>query len=160
MVEESEFGRGMAICLVKFAEHFENGMAQQIGNVRFFYDGLKGDMKKLEKHGADVQRDVKFFDRVYLAATGSVEKGLSHLMELWANGASDHLYNIEIPTRMMKSRLGKLVGKLQSKGLRMGHGFTGEIYTYADFRELQELTEKAALELDKNIGLKPDLGKW
>ncbi|GAI24302.1 unnamed protein product, partial [marine sediment metagenome] len=51
-------------------------------------------------------------DRVYLKTTGSVEKGLSHLIELWANGASDHLYEIEVPKHLAKTKLGGLVGKL------------------------------------------------
>ena len=178
MAEKSEFGRGLAICLTKFAEHFENSMARQIGNAHFFYSELKGDRRKLRKYGADVRRGVEIFDKVYLETTGSVKKGLSHLIELWANGASDHLYEIEVPKRwgarwaLKRGRLGipyptrertelwRLLGKLRSKGLRMGHGFTGEVHTYADFTELQELNRKIALELDKKMGLKPDLGKW
>lgn len=182
MAEKSEFGRGLAICLVKFAEHFENSMARQINNVHLIY-GKKGNRKKLEKYDADVQRDVKLFERFYLRAefgehARSVEHELSHLIELWANGASDHLYDIDVPkwcgTRWALKRgwlgipyparerteLWRLLGKLQLKGLRMGHGFTGEIHTYADFTELQELTRKIALELDKHMGLKPELGKW
>ena len=178
MAEKSEFGRGLAICLVKFAEHFENDMARWIGYTDLFYRVLNGDRRKLRKYGADVQRGVEIFDKVYLKTTGSVEKGLSHLIELWANGASDHLYEIEVPkwcgTRwaLKRGRLGipyptrertelwRLLGKLRSKGLRMGHGFTGEVHTYADFTELRELNRKIALELDKKMGLKPDLGKW
>ena len=171
MAEKSEFGRGLAICLVKFAEHFENDMARQIGDAHFFYDELKGNKTELEKYGADIKRNVEHFERFYLEITGSVERGLScktwsmerglsRLIETWANGASDHLYEIEVPKHMAKTKLGRLVGRLQSKGLRMGHGFTGEIHTYADFTELRELTRKIALELDKKMGLKPDLGKW
>ena len=182
MAEKSEFGRGLAICLTKFAEHFENHLARQINNVHLIY-GKNGNRKELKKYDADVQRDVKLFERVYLRAefgehARSVERQLSHLIELWANGASDHLYEIEVPKRwgarwaLKRGRLGipyptrertelwRLLGKLRSKGLRMGHGFTGEVHTYADFTELQELNRKIALELDKKMGLKPDLGKW
>lgn len=163
--KKSEFGRGLVICLVKFAEHFENDMARIIGHANFFYSELKGDRKELEKYGVDIRRDVKYFERVYLRAefgerARSVEHELSRLIELWANGASDHLYEIEVPKGMTKSRLGRLVGRLQSKGLRMGHGFTGKIHTYTDFVELRELTRRIALELDQQLGLKPDLGKW
>jgi hypothetical protein len=160
MVKKSEFGRGLAVCLVKFAEHFENDMARMIDHAHLFYGKLKGDRARLDECGADVRRDVDLFDRVYLKGTEDVERGLSRLIETWANGAADHLYEIEVPERMAGGRLGKLVGELRSKGLRIGHGFTGGIWTYEDFVELQELARKIALELDRGIGLEPDLGEW
>lgn len=158
MVKKSEFGRGLAICLVKFAEHFENDMARIIGHVRFFYEDLKGDEGRLAEYGRDVRGAVAYFKAVY--AHVGVEKGMSHLIETWANGATDHLYDIEVPGSMARTKMGRLVGRLQSKGLRIGHGFTGETWTCADFAELRELTRRIALELDRRIGLKPDMGKW
>jgi len=129
--EESEFGSGLAICLVKFAEHFENQMATRI------HEQSKGD-------GAALSREI----------------------ELWANGASDHLYHIKVPKKWARTVFGKKVAELQHKGLEMGHGFTGKAWTFENFSELQKLTREIASTLD--VGLwammgektKLDAGQW
>jgi len=117
---ESEFGKGLVICLVKFAEHFE------------------GDLFTESKLEMDESRQV----------------------EMWANGASDHLYEIEVPQGKEWARIRKEVKQLQDKGLEIGHGFTGKQWTAEDRMELERLTESIALMIDRKLGLKPDIGEW
>lgn len=117
-MKESEFGRGLVICLVKFAEHFPN-------------------------------------------ITWSEKQDWS----VWANGASDHLYDIQVPKKWKDTELDRLVRELQDKGLDMGHGkgLLGNIkYTVKDIIELRDLTHKIALLIDQYSGLKKiaDVGSW
>jgi len=45
---------------------------------------------------------------------------------LWANGASDHLYEIEVPQGSNWDEIRKQVKALQDKALEIGHGFIGK----------------------------------
>jgi hypothetical protein len=162
--EESEFGSGLAICLVKFAEHFENDLAMRIHNVHAMKDHLD-DRAYLSRYGRDTQTAVELFNQVERKYSG-IEGGISHLIELWANGASDHLYEMKVPQKWKSTALGKKVKQLRDKGLTIGHGFTGKTWTFEDFTELQRLTREIALTLD--VGLfamlgdkqQLDLGQW
>lgn len=90
-----------------------------------------------------------------------IDTSLSHEIELWANGASDHLYEIEVPKGKEWNEIKKMVEKLKDKGLLMGHGFKKDIvWKFKDINELKELTLKILLKIDKKIGLEPDVGKW
>ena len=118
---ESDFGKGLVICLVKWAEHFM----------------LLTDLCKYFENFSESER-----------------------IETWANGASDHLYEIEVPEGKEWDRIRKKVKELQDKGLEMGHGFTGKKWTMEDFGELIELTHEIALMIDKKLGLKAQIGSW
>lgn len=159
MTEKSEFGSGLAICLVKFSEHAENKMAREIANVQYFNTKFNANYDKLENCDINFRRDIEHFDYIY--GEKGWKHGLSNLIESWANGATDHLYDIEVPKQLNpRTKLVRLVKKLKSKGLECGHGFTKKVWTYDDFNELIVLTRDIAIELDKKVGLKPDLGKW
>ena len=138
----SEFGKGLVICLVKFAEHFER-------------DGPTGVHRLIQGYWTDFHK--KCCNEVY---NGDKEKYISHQIELWANGASDHLYEIRVPEGKEWNTIRKKVKKLQQKGLEIGHGFTSKKWTKEDFLELIQLTREIALMIDRKIGLKPDIGKW
>ena len=130
VAQESEFGSGLALCLVKFAEHFENELAERL---------------------YQQQHDKQFS---------------KHDFELWANGASDHLYDLKVPKKWAKTAFGRKVNSLRDKGLEIGHGFTGKEWTFEDFAELLKLTREIAHLLD--VGLwamlnektQLDLGQW
>lgn len=130
MKEKSEFGKGLVICLVKFAEHAER---------------LNDDLKKYkEMH----ERNPKLF----------FEQDAVHM---WANGASDHLYEIECPDdwKDIKAK----IEKMQELGLSMGHGFQPENMakcTLENAKKLISMTRDVALMVDEKIGLKPDRGEW
>lgn len=163
MAKHSEFGRGLAICIVKFAEHFENDWAQQIADANWFYSktGGCGDHEKLQQYDIRVRRNVELFDKVYLEVHGSVKEGLSSLISAWASGATDHLYDIQVPPGISgRTKLARMIIRLKDRGLTIGHGFTDTIWKYEDMTELEQLTEDIALEVDKVLGLKPDSGDF
>ena len=124
-MKESEFGRGLVTCLVKFAEHFGRS-------------ALNFDNDKI----------------------GGIEE--SHSVEVWANGASDHLYEITVPKKWKDTELERKVLELKEKGLEMGHGFTGKKWVKQDIYNLGYLAEEIAVMIDGKIGLKRivDRGQW
>lgn len=157
----SEFGRGLVVCLVKFAMHLDNKYARQIANVNHFFTTYKGDMNQLSKLDRSARRDIEDFVNTELALEGNYDKALSHLIELWASGASDHLSEIEVPEKWKELEVGKKVLELKAKASEMGHGFTGKTWTYEDFISLHKLTEEIALLIDLRLGLKDaDPGKY
>ncbi len=119
--EKSEFGKGLVICLVKFAEHYERLMS------------YKETYKNIGEYRA---------------------------VEMWFNGASDHLYEIEVPTNWKGTKMERKVKELQKYALKIGHGFTGEKFKEADVFKALEMTHKIALLIDKHLGLSPDIGEW
>ena len=78
----------------------------------------------------------------------------------WANGATDHLYEIETPNGKKWDPIRQKVVELRDYGLEIGHGFTSKQYTFEDTEKLFDLSNEIAFEIDKLIGLDPDLGKW
>jgi len=135
--KKSEFGKGLVICLVKFAEHMENS------EIRPLIQGIYTDY------------DTRMLKDVY---GDNKEKFLSSKLERWANGASDHLYEIEVPKGWVA--ISKKVEELKSLGLEMGHGWTGKTWTEKHYHTLINLTREISLMIDKKIGLKPLEGEW
>ena len=162
----SEFGKGLAICIVKFAEHMENDMARRISHVHFWHEKLKGDESKLKEYDRSLGEAVRIFQDVELHVHKKYDKAFSSMLEMWANGASDHLYEIESPKNkdwflMRCPKIAEKVAELKDLALTMGHGFEHErTWTWEDFCRLQELTREVALEIDRGLGLKPELGRW
>lgn len=73
---------------------------------------------------------------------------------MWFNGASDHLYELEIPKQWERKKLGKLAKKIQDTALDLGHGMDGrakctEKAKTQIFDDLQEL----CLLIDKELGV-------
>ena len=157
--EKSQFGKGLVVCLVKFHQHFS----------------------------PEYLREIYIYKGVFSSHYGE-EKALSQGITLWANGASDHLYEIEAPEGKEWNEIREKVEILQSSGLEMGHGIArytkGTIYTLKDVERLRELTEeiltvvnnklklnlhfeesqdldiKMLIKIDRKLGLKPDWGEW
>ncbi len=165
----SEFGRGLVICLVKFAEHFENDMGGRRLNIigKWVHETEENRKNMLSPnpkdnlyYGFPYMGNIKFFkemsDKVY---KGNYKKALSNQIELFMNGASDHLYDIEVPKGKGWDKIRKMVDRLQNKSLKIGHGFTDKIWTLKDLRELMELTREIGLEIDKKLGIKADMGE-
>lgn len=127
--KESEFGKGLIICLVKFAEHRWRWQEQ-----KHLYAEMR---KKSPDHFSE-----------------------SDAVEMHFNGASDHLYKIEVPPEWRKTKLDEAVRELQDFGLEMGHGFTKKEWTEADVDKAYAICQEIALLIDKKLGLKPDVGQW
>ena len=128
-MEESEFGKGLVICLVKFAEHRRQWYEQKKLNedMRKKYPGLFSESDAVEMH---------------------------------FNGASDHLYEIEVPEKWKESELGRKVKELQDFGLEIGHGFTEKNWTEDDVTKAYTLCQEIALLIDEELGLEPQIGQW
>ena len=164
--QRSDFGKGLVYNLVLFANHFSSSMAERIGQYNFVLSRPKEVQNKIlvenptSEYNYGWNKEVLWWLNKIVPIYGSPEKALSHKIVLWVNGASDHLYEIEVPKQWKRKKVGKLINKLKNKGLKMGHGFTGKIYTFDDFVELIDLTNEIALLVDKELGLKPIKAKW
>ena len=158
--EKSEFGRGLLVCLAKFHQHFSPEYFEIINTYKKALSSYRGD------------------------EGGALSRGIT----LWANGASDHLYDIEAPGGKEWEEVRQKVKELQDSGLEMGHGIASYtkniIYTLEDVERLRELTEeiltavnnklklnfhfeesqeldiRMLIKIDKKLGLKPDWGEW
>jgi len=119
--KQSEFGKGLVTCLVKYAEHFERWPS-----IKDRYKGL----------------------------------GESHAVEMFFNGASDHLYEIYAPKTKEWAKIRVKVAELKQHGLEIGHGFTGKKYAEGEVFKAQKMLEEIAVMIDEVIGLKPDIGEW
>ncbi len=132
---KSEFGKGMVLCLVKFAEH-----AERLGTTLEQY-------KKLREKPVN---------------SGLFTKASA--VSIWANGATDHLYEIEVPEGKDWDEIRVKVKEVQDTGLEMGHGMSNLMgctrYTVKDAYRLIELTRDVALLIDKKLGLEPEMGEW
>jgi len=167
---KSEFGKGLIVNLVKFSEHFDckGGYLNQIRNILLYLEKNKTERHLMISdnpppeltYEKGTKEDIKMFINCYLKVHESYKKAISHLITLWSNGATDHLYEIEVPEGKEWNKIRKLVAELKDKGLSMGHGFNDKIYVYDDVLELWELVKKICILIDKRIGLKPDWGEW
>lgn len=124
---KSEFGKGLVICLVKFAEHAEKWLQD-----REMYKNL---------------HEPAFLNE-------------SLAVELFFNGASDHLYDIQVPEKWQGTAIERKVKELQDFALAIGHGFTGQQWSEKDVITAYDLCRKIALLIDKELGLSPDIGKY
>lgn len=165
---KSEFGKGLVICLVKFAEHFENDMYNKIMSYNMFLKKSKEDIEKVRSTTPPPNLDYGYINKQFdwwldkiVPICGNPEKALSKEIELWLSGASDHLYEIECPEGKEWDEIRNEVIKLQNKGLEIGHGFMlDKIWKFEDINELENLTEEISLMIDKKIGLNPDIGNY
>jgi hypothetical protein len=127
----SEFGKGLVICLVKWAEHI---------------DRLQSMLEIYKKMGEE--------------HPDTYSNPVSSAIEMWANGASDHLYDIEVPEGLAWDDIRKDVEHLKDAGLEIGHGFTGKIWKMDDVVKLFKLTREIAMKIDIKLGLSPELGDY
>lgn len=85
----------------------------------------------------------------------------AHQIHLWINGASDHLYEIEVPKGEEWDEIRIKVGELQDKGLEMGHGMSHwNSCTKEEVRDLFYLLHEIIVMIDKKLGLEPDIGNY
>jgi hypothetical protein len=154
--EESEFGKGLVVNLVKFSEHLHHeGRLHQIMAVdRWIKNGIK------EEGISSDSESINQFKRIELRVYNEPNKALAHLIEMWANGASDHLFDIQVPKGWRNLVVAKRIRELRDLGLKMGHGFTDTLWTADDIHKLQRLVEQISLAIDKKLGLKGDWGQW
>jgi len=168
--EKSDFGKGLVICLVKFAEHqsqhngayfpiYQKFIKQTPENKKLM---LSDNPPSNLNYGFPFMQALKNFVRIAdNVHKGNYEKALSYEIELFMNASSDHLYEIETPKGKDWDKIRVMVKELQNKGLHIGHGFDGKAkWTIEDINELFELNRQIALKIDKKLGLKAEIGKW
>ena len=167
---KSEFGKGFVYNLVLFAKHFENSSYERIRHAHFIMSKSREERDKIlcdnldpsHDYGKDATFWMRFFVEKETPIYGSEKKAMSHLLELWANGASDHLYDIEVPERYRGTEVERLTLDLKSRALRMGHGFLlDKTWDYdEDLVWLIETTKKIGFLIDEDLGVDPIRGEW
>ena len=171
MTKKSEFGKGLVVCLAKFMEHFGNETLHRANFCRQISNMSKENQNKVmsdnppssHNYGKELNEYFKFWKTKLVPIVGSIKAQTSHDLTLWANGASDHLYEIEVPKGKEWNEIRRITKELKDKGLDMGHGsgLTGRrIYELKDLYELKKLTKKALILIDEKLGLKPDWGEY
>lgn len=129
----SEFGKGFISCLINFAGHFMNDL--------FRVESEEAKKKSIEIWGTE-------------------ERYISSQIEMWANGATDHLYELVVPEGEQWNTIREKVKLLKDKGLEMGHGFTGKTWKLEDKQFLIDLTREIAVETDRILDIESDSGQW
>ena len=168
-MEKSEFGKGLTICLAKFLEHFGYEQLRMIYFIEVYKNKSKVEQKAMISNNppdnlnyGNLNEYLGFFIRdIVPIHDGDIDKALSREIENWASGASDHLYELEVPEGKKWNKVRKMVEKLKDKGLKMGHDFDlNTNWKTEDINELKVLTLDILLELDTIIGLQPELGEY
>ena len=166
---KSEFGKGLTVCLGKFLEHFGNQKMRRIGFIDMYKNKPEVEQKAIISDNppdnlnyGEANGYLRFYIEDMLPIyKNDIDKALSREIESWASGATDHLYEIETPEGKDWDEVRKMVEKLKDMGLKMGHGFKKEhIWETRDINKLIELALRILLEVDKKIGLEPEIGKW
>ncbi len=158
----SEFGKGFIICLVKFAEHASKLSADLARYKELAENSPKPIPKYIPKKQYErfTKEKYKKTRRIYSPNAAPFLFDENEIVTMWANGASDHLYEIEVPKGKSWDEIREKVEKLKKDGLAMGHGFIGKNYKKKDAYALIELTQDIALMIDEKLGLKPDIGEY
>lgn len=126
---KSEFGKGFLYPLTLFALHFERDG-----------EAIFGD-KKPKEYELEIWK--------------TKDVTISRHIEIFFNGASDHLYEMEVPSEFEGNEIGELALKLKQKALEIGHGFSGRMWTKDDFIECYDLLKRIMFLLDKMLGVNP-----
>ena len=155
---ESEFGKGLVYNLVLFIKHFENDQMTKINNISHVLNKTKAEQDKIlcdnptSSNNYGFNKDVKWWFDNIVPIYGTPEKALSSNITTFMNGTSDHLYEIECPKKWKNHMIDKDIKELQDKALRMGHGFTKDIYKQEDLLELLDSAKNIAFAIDIKIG--------
>jgi hypothetical protein len=95
----------------------------------------------------------------------------NRVVEMWANGATDHLYGLKVGGRLPRKD-GQVAKSMAHQALECGHGYNKTDWTFdqaeswlgtamgllANIGNPQTIEE--AVEIDRKLGLRPDRGKW
>jgi hypothetical protein len=164
---KSEFGSGFIYCLYLFSLHFNTHVAERVLQYASVMKKSKEERALIlcdnpdSSHNYGWNSKAKWWFENIVPVWGTEEKALSHEIEMWANGASDHLYDIKTPKSIRQQKIKSIVKKLQDKALEMGHGFNNEkTYTIEDFHDLRKMTEDIMVLVDKELGLYPIEATW
>jgi hypothetical protein len=169
-MSESEYGKGLTICLAKFSAHFMQESLHKLSILQKYIDSDAKTRKEMISErppghvnfGKEIMNWLRFEINDLMPIWGTPEKLLSHEISMWINGASDHLYDIEVPEGKDWKEIREKVKKLQNDAFAIRGNFKEKnIYTLKDIDALQLLTMEICVLIDKKIGLKDaELGTW
>jgi hypothetical protein len=146
----------------------DNDLARQICLSWLWISKYSRDFEQIRNHDRSITDAANWFERSNII-WGSPEHTLASMIELWANGASDHLYEIHVPLWMrlvhpvLSRRITKLkeaVTALRKEGLTMGHGFTQTNWKIENFLKLYEMTLHIGNLLDSLLLTRSDKGTY
>jgi hypothetical protein len=155
----SEYGAGVVICLVKFSEHLRDPMHERVmaagrwkcmdsrAREKALAEAARHPHGDSARHYALIPRMIEIYD--------DEDRYLSSTIEVWANAASDHFGDLDY------EKAPQSLCDLASLMLRMGHGFTGQRWTWDDYERVRDLWKQACLDVDRRLGVaRPDWGEW
>lgn len=149
--ETSDFGEGVIIPLVYFTKHLDNDQARRIQSVSYWFKLGKPPVASLAgTYDRSVIEAVQYFSTVHSNSGGTDAEKLSRMIELCMNGASDHLYGLQIPASFPKDLKDKMAD-LRGAALKMGHGHTQQVWTIEEFDRLWDLVKEIALQIDRQV---------
>lgn len=166
---KTEFGKGLIICLVKFAEHYERKMFS-IHTLKFYEEYQKSNTPRraymlsrspynYDKNLVEQLHYLIELERIYKTP----QRVISSQCAMFMNAASDHMYDIQVPKGKSWDKIRVRVAKLRHKALQIGHGFVEHIkmWTSKDVLWCFEEARRIAVMIDKKLGLKDaEEGKW
>lgn len=148
----SEFGSGIVVCLAKFSEHLAGHGDSSMQNERLIRKVAKAKNLK-EVRALDGYVSMYEFDKPGVLFEEAREQSVSHSIEIWMNAASDHFYDLD-------EKAPEPLRELAALTLRIGHGFTGEVWTVETIDEIRELWKQSCIAVDAMLGVESDWGEW
>lgn len=125
-------------------------------------------------HRARLAETLTFYTRMHRQHPDLFDD--SRAVEVWANGASDHLYELSRPVALPSSEWTR-AARLAARALDIGHSFgppsesdaveahfllaeAAELLSYLEARGHSVATLADCLTTDQALGLEPDVGTW
>lgn len=155
--EESEFGSGIVVCLAKFSEHLGNRHMEAISHAICW---MANPDRHAEWRTMPIQGDHARFmtDVTLLEIFEKVDapgRGLSQMIWMWMNGASDHFYDLD------RKRAPAQLVELADLVLSIGHGFLEHAWTKETVDKIFQLWKDSCLAVDEQLGVQSgEWGRW
>ena len=142
MKAKTDFGSGLVLCLILFAQH--------IGELKDIWR-IVVDYKANKRLPEDWQMSLKIWE--------TFDNLLGSKIQTWAYAASDHLNEIEVPKDINWNIVRDKIEVLK-KLIYKCRAINSPLPTIDDFDSAIKMLNEIAIEIDKTIGLNPDVGKW
>lgn len=106
----------------------------------------------------------KHFDKVMVEYDNIQRLGnaylTKHVYSTWINGASDHLYELEIPKNLPEP-LKKMAIELQEIALKWGHGeYLMQEMTREQYQSMRKCLNVLCIGIDRWLGIEDKEAQW